>query len=66
MFADQLELDDQGYIIINKFMETSIPGVFAAGEVADPSFRQVITSAGMGAAAAIQATRYLEEMEENK
>jgi thioredoxin reductase (NADPH) len=64
MFADQLELDDEGYIIINKFMETSVPGVFAAGEVADPSFRQVITSAGMGAAAAIQATRYLEEMEE--
>jgi thioredoxin reductase (NADPH) len=41
-----------------------VPGVFAAGEVADPNFRQVITSAGMGAAAAIQATRYLEELEE--
>lgn len=66
MFADQLELDDQGYIIVDKFMETSIPGVFAAGEVADPSFRQVITSAGMGAAAAIQATRYLEEMDERE
>lgn len=66
MFSDQLELDDQGYIIIDKFMETSIQGVFAAGEVADPSFRQVITSAGMGAAAAIQATRYLEEMDEKE
>lgn len=65
MFADQLELDDEGYIVINKYMETSIPGVFAAGEVADPSFRQVITSAGMGAGAAIQATRYLEELEES-
>lgn len=66
MFADQLELDDKGYIVINQSMETSVPGVFAAGEVADPSFRQVVTSAGMGAAAAIQATRYLEEMEENE
>jgi len=64
MFAGQLELDGEGYIITNKFMETSIPGIFAAGEVADPVFRQVITSAGMGAAAAIQATRYLENIEE--
>jgi thioredoxin reductase (NADPH) len=64
LFKDHLTLDDEGYIVINKFMETNIPGVFAAGEVADPEFRQVITSAGMGAAAAIQATRYLEELEE--
>jgi thioredoxin reductase (NADPH) len=41
-------------------METNVEGVYAAGEIADPHFRQVITSAGMGAAAAIQATRYLE------
>lgn len=64
MFADQLDLDDQGYILINKYMESSIQGVFAAGEVADADFRQVITSAGMGSAAAIQATRYLEMLEE--
>ncbi len=64
LFKGQLELDDEGYIVINKVMETSVPGVFAAGEVADPSFRQVITSAGMGAAAAIQATRYLEALDE--
>ena len=64
LFKGQLELDDEGYIVINKHMETSIEGVFAAGEVADPIFRQVITSAGMGAAAAIQATRYLESLEE--
>ena len=64
MFVDQLDMDDGGYLIVNHFMETSKPGVFAAGEVADPHFRQVITSAGMGAAAAIQATRYLEAIEE--
>ncbi len=60
MFANQLELDDKGYIIADQRMRTSIPGVFAAGEVCDPFFRQVITSAGMGAAAAISATRLLE------
>ncbi len=60
MFQNQLELDDKGYIITDQCMRTSIPGVFAAGEVCDPFFRQVITSAGMGAAAAISATRLLE------
>ena len=60
MFKGQLEMSDHGYIKVNDKMETSIPGVFAAGEAADPHFRQVITSAGMGAAAAISATRFLE------
>jgi thioredoxin reductase (NADPH) len=63
IFQGQLELDDNGYIKVNNLMETSVPGVFAGGEAADPHFRQVITSAGMGAAAAIQATRYLEAQE---
>lgn len=63
MFENKLEMSDLGYIIVNDKMETNIPGVFAAGEAADPHFRQVITSAGMGAAAAIQATRFLEETE---
>lgn len=61
LFKDQVELDDHDYIKTNLLMETNIPGVFAAGEVADPHYRQVITSAGMGAAAAIQATRYLQK-----
>jgi thioredoxin reductase (NADPH) len=60
MFKGKLAMSDLGYIIINDKMETSVPGVFAAGEAADPHFRQVVTSAGMGAAAAIQATRFLE------
>ncbi len=60
LFEGKLEMDEAGYLVANKYMETSVPGVFAAGEVADPHFRQVITSAGMGAAAGIQATKFLE------
>lgn len=60
MFTGQLQMSDLGYVIVNDKMETSVQGVYAAGEIADPHFRQVITSAGMGAAAAIQATRLLE------
>jgi thioredoxin reductase (NADPH) len=58
MFEGQLEME-KGYIKVDKAMNTSVPGVFAAGEAADPHFRQVITSAGMGAAAAIEATAFL-------
>ena len=60
MFKGKLEMSDLGYLKVNDRMETSVPGVFAAGEAADPHFRQVVTSAGMGAAAASQATRFLE------
>jgi len=60
LFSGQLELDEHGYLKTDMLMQTSVPGVYAAGEVADSQFRQVITSAGMGAAAAIQATRFLQ------
>jgi thioredoxin reductase (NADPH) len=60
LFANQLKMDDNNYIIADAHMNTSVAGVFAAGEVCDAFFRQVITSAGMGAAAAISATRFLE------
>ncbi len=63
IFKGQLEIDPLGYIVTNKLMETSVPGVYAAGEAADPHFRQVITSAGMGAAAAMQAVKFLESVE---
>jgi len=63
LYDGQLELDEEGYLVTNQLMETNVPGVFAAGEVNDPHFRQVITSAGMGAAAAIQATRFIEKNE---
>ena len=54
-------MDELGYLKNDRFMQTNIPGVFTAGEVSDPHFRQVITSAGMGAAAAIQAGHFLQE-----
>ena len=60
MFKGQLEMDQRGYLKVDEKMQTSLPGIFAAGEAADPHFRQVVTSAGMGAAAAMQATRFLE------
>jgi len=61
MFKGQLTMDEGGYIDANHHMETNVSGVFVAGEVADNHFRQVVTSAGMGAAAAIQATHFLEK-----
>jgi thioredoxin reductase (NADPH) len=63
MFQGKLEMDNLGYLKIDERMQTSKAGVFAGGEVADPHFRQVVTSAGMGAAAAIQATKFLESEE---
>lgn len=64
LFKDQLDMDENGYLIVDSKMQTKIDGVYAAGEVMDSTFKQVITSAGWGAAAAIQATKYLEAKEE--
>lgn len=61
LFKGQLEMDDHGYIKTGVHMTTNVPGVFVAGEAGDPNYRQVVTSAGMGAAAAMQAGRYLDE-----
>jgi len=66
LFEGQLEMDAGRYLIIDQLMQTNIPGVFAAGEAADPHFRQVITSAGMGAAAAMRAIHYLQEQTAEK
>lgn len=63
MFQGQLEMDASGIIVTDHLMQTSVPGVYAAGEVMDSTYRQVVTSAGMGAAAAIEATRFLERQE---
>ena len=62
IFKDFLELDEVGYIKIdNPTSKTNIEGVFAAGDVADPNYRQAITAAGMGCRAAMDAERYLSE-----
>jgi thioredoxin reductase (NADPH) len=59
LFADKLQLDPQGYVVTDKMQRTSVPGVFAAGDVQDPYFRQVVIAAGTGAAAAIEAEHFL-------
>ncbi len=59
LFKGQIALDDAGYLLPTRGAATSAPGVFIAGDCADAVYRQAITAAGMGCAAAIEAERYL-------
>ena len=61
MFQDQLELDDNGYVILKNNTETSTTGVFCAGDVHDHRYRQAVTAAGFGCMAAIDVDKYLTE-----
>ena len=58
---NQIEVDKEGYIIHHEHTMTSVPGVFAAGDVVDTRYRQAITAAGMGCQAAIDCERWLED-----
>lgn len=64
LFRDQLEMDEAGFLIVDKHMMTNVPGVFAAGEIMDPYYKQAISSAGQGCMAAIAAERWLESQEQ--
>src|SRR4030042_4678011 len=66
LFKGYIDLDERGHIKTDLLLSTNVPGVFVAGEAGDPHYRQVITSAGMGAAAAMQAIRFIQEQEESQ
>ncbi|MGH2541769.1 MAG: NAD(P)/FAD-dependent oxidoreductase, partial [Ardenticatenaceae bacterium] len=63
LFEGVLNMDEHGYVLTDERKRTNIPGVFAAGEIADPIFRQAITSAAEGCKAAMQCEKYLSELE---
>ncbi|WP_017539604.1 thioredoxin-disulfide reductase [Nocardiopsis halophila] len=63
LFSGQLDLDDEGYLAVQApTTKTRVPGVFACGDVVDHTYRQAITAAGTGSAAALDAERYLESL----
>lgn len=65
VFKDKIAMDDEGYIVVEPgTTRTNIPGVFAAGDVIDKTYRQAVTAAGLGCMAALDAEKYLAEMED--
>jgi len=64
LFRGQIELDDQGYVVLKRSTMTSVEGVFAAGDVHDRRHRQAVTAAGWGCMAAMDAEKFLEGHDE--
>ena len=63
LYAGQLDMDEEGYLVVDSRLHTNIPGVFAAGEIHDRVFRQAVVSAGFGSMAAMEAEKFLAEQE---
>ena len=63
VFLPYVAVDEHGYVLTESHTKTKTPGVFAAGDIADSTFRQAITAAGMGCQAAMQAQHYIENLE---
>ena len=66
LFKNQIDLDDQGYIVLKNKTHTNVEGVFAAGDVHDRSYRQAITAAAFGCMAAIDVDKFITENKDNK
>jgi thioredoxin reductase (NADPH) len=63
MLGNQIELDHKGYVVVKNNTRTNIEGVFVAGDIDDPRYRQAVTAAGMGSMAALDVEKYLAEHE---